>query len=214
MIHADMRAGIRRITYARGARRPRGACANYVWRAPQNDGTLALSRGGTVMNIGELCSRDLVSAPAGTSLRKVAQLMKDEHVGIVVITKAPAEEPVAAGVVTDRDLACAMLDRAGDFARMRAEEVMAREPLVLCEDDSVETAIRKLRDRGVRRAPVVSSRGRLVGLISTDDLVAHVAGELAGLARLLEQQPARERFAHRATNEPRFSAFAEAGHGI
>jgi CBS domain-containing protein len=166
------------------------------------------------MNIGELCSRDLVSVPAGSSLRKVAQLMKDEHVGIVVITKAPADEPVAAGVITDRDLACALLDRGGDFARMNAEEIMGRDPLVLCEDDSVETAIRKLRDRGVRRAPVVSSRGRLIGLISTDDLVAHVAGELAGLARLLEQQPARERFVKRPAPGPRFGAFAEAGHGI
>jgi CBS domain-containing protein len=166
------------------------------------------------MNIGELCSRDLVSVPAKTPLTEVAKAMKDEHVGIVVITKAPADEPVAAGVITDRDLACALLDRCGEIAGLCAEDVMKRDPLVLCEDDSVETAILRMRDRGVRRAPVVTARGRLLGIISTDDLIAHVAGELTGLARLIEQQPARERFVRRPAPEARRGTFTGAGHGI
>jgi len=126
----------------------------------------------------------------------------------------PAEEPVAAGVVTDRDIARALLDRRGEPARLRAEEVMSRDPLVLCETDSVETAIYRLRERGVRRAPVVTSRGRLIGLVSTDDIFAHLASELTGLARLLERQPAREGSARRPAPQPRLGAFAEAGHGI
>lgn len=167
------------------------------------------------MNVGELCSRDLVSVPADTPLLEVAKAMKDEHVGIVVITKAPAEEPVAAGVITDRDLACTLLDRRGEVAGLRAEDVMKRDPLVLCEGDSVETAIRKMRGRGVRRAPVVTARGRLVGIVSTDDLVAYVASELSGLARLFGEQPARERFLRRPAPQPGAGAvFTGAGHGI
>ena len=165
------------------------------------------------MNVGELCSRDLVSVPGGAPLTEVAQAMRDEHVGIVVITKSPADEPVAAGVITDRDVACALLDRAGEVAGVRAEDVMTRDPLVLCEDDKVETAILKLRERGVRRAPVVTARGRLMGIISTDDLIAHVASELSGLARLFEQQPARERFLTRRAARP-VGSFTGAGHGI
>lgn len=145
------------------------------------------------MNIGELCSRDLVNVTADTPLVEVVKLMRDEHVGIVVVTKAPADEPVAAGVITDRDIARAWVDRSGDLAGLQAAKVMTRDPLVLSEEESVETAIQRLRDRGVRRAPVVSPHGKLVGLVSTDDLIAHIAGVLSGLARLLEQQPGRER---------------------
>lgn len=167
------------------------------------------------MDIGQLCSRDLVSLPAGTPLLEVAKVMKDEHVGIIVITKAPADEPVATGVITDRDLSCALVDHSGRIDEVFAEDVMKRDPLVLCEDDSVETAIHRLGERGVRRAPVVTSRGRLVGIISTDDLLAHVAGELGGLARLIEQQPAHERFVRRPAPEARRSGtITGAGHGI
>lgn len=166
------------------------------------------------MNIGELCSRDLVCAPADARLEQVAKLMRDEHVGIVVITKAPADEPVAVGVITDRDIACTALESAADFAQLRAEQVMRRDPLVLSEEDTVESAIQRMRSRGVRRAPVVTARGLLVGLISTDDLITHVAAELTGLARLLEQQPGRERFRARTVPASRLSAFTGAGHGI
>jgi CBS domain-containing protein len=165
------------------------------------------------MNIGELCSRDLVSVASGAPLMEVARAMRDEHVGIVVITKSPADEPVAAGVITDRDLARLLLERAGDIGGMCAEDVMTRDPLVLCEHDAVETAILRLRERGVRRAPVVTARGRLLGIISTDDLIAHVAGELSGLARLFEQQPAHESVLTRRAARPGGS-FTGAGHGI
>ncbi len=145
------------------------------------------------MNVGELCSLDVVSAPAGASLATIGGLMRDEHVGMVVITKAPMDDKVAIGIITDRDLMRAQLDRSADFPRLRAEDIMTRDPLVLGEEDSIDAAIQRLRARGVRRAPVVSSHGQLVGVISTDELVAHVARELAGLAQLLAQQPRRER---------------------
>lgn len=166
------------------------------------------------MNIGELCSRDLVSAPADTPLLKIARLMRDEHVGIVVITKSPADEAVAAGVITDRDVAFTALERAGEIAGLRADDIMRRDPLVLCEDDSVEKAIHRLLERGVRRAPVVARSGSLIGMVSTDDLFAHVASELAGLARLLERQPGQERFLARRLVQPGSGTYTGAGHGI
>jgi CBS domain-containing protein len=119
--------------------------------------------------------------------------MRNEHVGIVVVTKAPADEPVAAGVITDRDIVRAWLDLDVKLAGLPAEKVMTPDPLVLSEAESVETAITRMRERGVRRAPVVTRSGQLIGLVSTDDLIAHLAGGLSGLARLLEQQPRRER---------------------
>jgi len=166
------------------------------------------------MKLGELCSRDLVCAPAQTTVEEIVRLMRDEHVGIIVITKAPADEPVAAGVITDRDITFALLDRAGDIRGVRAEQVMNRDPLVLCEDDAVEDAIDRMRRRGVRRAPVVSTQGSLVGLISTDDLVAHVAGGLTGLAKLLEEQPGIERLRRGGAPRARPMGFREAGRGI
>jgi CBS domain-containing protein len=145
------------------------------------------------MNVGELCSRDAVTASANAPLMEVARLMRDQHVGVVVVTKTPIDEPVAAGIISDRDMVRALLKHPQGLTAVRAEDVMTHDPLVLSEEDSVDEAIRRMRARGVRRAPVVTSHGMLVGLVSTDDLFAQVARELVDLATLLEQQPRRER---------------------
>ena len=144
------------------------------------------------MNVGQICSRNVVSVPASASLDDAAKLMLDHHVGAVVVTKAPIDQPVPAGIITDRDIVRAQLERTSDLTRTCVRDVMTPDPLVLNEEDAIEDAIRKMRARGVRRAPVVTSHGLLAGVVSTDDLIAHLAAELAGLARVLEQQPRHE----------------------
>lgn len=141
------------------------------------------------MNVGEVCTRDLVSAPSGAPLSELARLMAERGVGAVVVTKSPIDAPVPAGMITDRDILRAQLTRKATLDNLRAGDVMTRDPLVLDEACSLEDAIHRMRSRGVRRAPVVSASGALVGLLSTDDLVSQVAHEIVSLARVLERQP-------------------------
>ena len=144
------------------------------------------------MKVGQVCSRNVVCASTSAPLSEVAKLMREHHVGAVVITKAPLDQPIATGIVTDRDIVRAQLQRTADLTRLRAEDVMTRDPLVVGEEDSLEDAIKRMRTRGVRRAPVVTPHGALIGLVSTDDLIAQVARELTAIARVLELQPRRE----------------------
>jgi len=144
------------------------------------------------MKIGDICTRNPATVSTSATLAEVARLMKDRHIGTVIVTKAPLDRPVATGIITDRDIACAQLDRRSDLASLSAEEVMTRNPLEINAEDSLDKAIAKLRARGVRRAPVVSSSGALIGVISTDDLFAYVARELMLLARLVTLQPRQE----------------------
>lgn len=144
------------------------------------------------MKVGDICTRNPATVSTSATLAEVARLMKDRHIGAVIVTKAPLDRPVATGIITDRDIACAQLDRTSDLASLSAEEVMTRNPLEINEEDSLDKAIEKLRARGVRRAPVVSPSGALVGVVSTDDLLAHVARDLMHLARLVTLQPRQE----------------------
>jgi CBS domain-containing protein len=148
--------------------------------------------GEAIMNIGEIYSRGLISVTCSAPLSEAARLMRDHHVGAVVVVATPSERPVAVGIITDRDIVSAQLDVAADLSSLRSADVMTPDPLVLCESDSVTDAIERLRVRGVRRAPVVTVHGTLVGLVSTDDLISQVARNLGTLARLLERQLATE----------------------
>ncbi len=142
------------------------------------------------MNVGEMCSRGVVSVFENASLRDVAALMKERHVGAVVVLAKAAPKPV--GIVTDRDIVRAQLAHVADLSRLCVADVMTKSPMTLRDDEQFETAIATLRAHGVRRAPVVNARGDLVGFLSTDDLIAEVARQVASLAQLLERQPAEE----------------------
>ena len=144
------------------------------------------------MLVGSLCSPRPACVPAGAPIADVARLMRDRHVGAVIVTEGAAGRLRAIGMITDRDIVRAQLERTADLSRLSAGEVMTRNPLVIGEEDSVDGAIAHLRARGVRRAPVVAPDGRLVGLISTDDLLANVARKLVSLAAIVGRQPRAE----------------------
>lgn len=144
------------------------------------------------MNVGAFCRRSAVSAPRSTPLAKVAKLMVEEHVGAVVVTAGDGPDSGVAGIITDRDIMRAQLERTADLSRLSAGEIMTPDPLVLDQRDSVGGAVAHLRARGVRRAPVVSDDGRLIGLVSVDDLLAYFATALINVAGIVAQQAQRE----------------------
>lgn len=140
------------------------------------------------MLVGTLCSRLPVSVSTGAPVSDVARLMRDEHIGAVIVTASGRGPLRVVGMITDRDIVRAQLERAADLSRLSAGEVMTRNPLVIGEEESVDGAIAHLRARAVRRAPVVAVDGTLVGLISTDDLLLNVARKLIGLAEIIGRQ--------------------------
>lgn len=144
------------------------------------------------MEIGNVCTRNPVTVPASEPLSQVARLMHDRHIGAVIVVKQPLDRPVAAGIITDRDVLRAQVEHHADLAMLSAERVMTRDPLVLEERLPLQEGISQMRARGVRRAPVVDATGALVGIVSSDDIVAAIADELADLARLIAGQPSRE----------------------
>jgi len=140
------------------------------------------------MLVGSLCSRHPVRASTGAPVSDVARLMCDQHAGAVIVTDGDREHTRAIGMVTDRDIIRAQYERTADLSQLSAGQVMTRNPLVIGEQDAVDGAIADLRARGVRRAPVVAPDGTLVGLISADDLLNHVARKLIGMAEIVASQ--------------------------
>lgn len=140
------------------------------------------------MLVGSLCSLRPVCVSTGAPISDVARLMRDRHIGAVIVTEGDPERPRAIGMITDRDIIRAQYERTADLSRLSAGQVMTRNPLVIGEQDSADGAIAHLRARGVRRAPVVAPDGAVVGLISADDLLSHIARKLIGLAEIVGWQ--------------------------
>lgn len=142
------------------------------------------------MNVGAICSRRIISASVSASLSEVVALMQRERVGSIVVTSG-GEDGRIAGVITDRDIVRAQLSQVADFSQLSTAATMSTDPLLVGAQEEIGDALRRMRLRSVRRAPVVDGDGKLVGLLSVDDLIAQIAAEITGIAAVVARQRSR-----------------------
>jgi CBS domain-containing protein len=144
------------------------------------------------MNIAGLCQRVIVTIGAQASMRDAARLMRDEHVGSLVVTDS-ADASRVVGVLTDRDLTIQFLAReAGNEEDIRVGELASGALVSVPGTASILEAVAAMDDCGVRRLLVTGDEGRIVGIVSAEDLLDTIAAELDGLARALRSGIDRE----------------------
>lgn len=144
------------------------------------------------MNVSTVCSREVVSCSGDSSLREVAELMREHHVGAVVVTSGNGGLGRPVGIVTDRDIVIEVVATGLESDAIAASDVIRDPVVVVSEQDSLLDAIHRMRSRGVRRLPVTNARGELSGIVTFDDLLHALAHELSTLVRVAEHQPAQE----------------------
>ncbi|MBZ5636647.1 MAG: CBS domain-containing protein [Acidobacteriia bacterium] len=140
------------------------------------------------MPVGELCIRQVVVAPRNASVLDAAKLMRQHHVGDIVVTDEIAGRRVPVGIVTDRDIVLEVLAQELDATSLSAGDIMSSDLITVRENEGVFQTIQLMRAKGARRAPVVNSEGALVGIVSVDDLVELLAEELSQLAKLIARE--------------------------
>lgn len=126
---------------------------------------------------------DVVSATPRTDVGDLATMMRDESVGSVVIT----EDRRPVGIVTDRDLALNAIDGELDPASMTAEDLMTRNLTTIDVDAGVFDLTARMREEQVRRMPVTED-GELVGIVTLDDLLVLLSGELRNIGVVIEKE--------------------------
>jgi len=170
------------------------------------------------MNVGSVCTRRIVSIKKSGTLAQAASLMREQHVGALVVTADTPDGLQVSGIVTDRDLVLDVLARGLDCATVRIGELVSSEVISVGEDDDIGSAIAAMQETGVRRVLVTGGAGKLVGVVSLDDLIAVFAGQMDGLARVIRSGMERERTEVAAAPPPpplhvRIPAMGTAGWG-
>ena len=138
------------------------------------------------MSVENVCSYNVVTVPPRASVNEVARSMREHHVGDVVVAERSDGLMKPVGIVTDRDLVVEVLAQDVPPGDLTVADIMSSSLLVVSKDNGLEYALRQMHEAGVRRAPVVDSRGELVGLLSVDDVVdyiARVTGQIASTIR-------------------------------
>jgi CBS domain-containing protein len=144
------------------------------------------------MNAGEICNREVVVAYRDMSLAEAARLMRERHVGSLVVVVDRLSERVPVGMLTDRDLTVAVIAKEVDPQPLAVRDVMSTDLITVREQDSMADALRLMRERGVRRIPVLTRSGALAGILTVDDVLDILAEQLNDLVRAIAREQARE----------------------
>lgn len=145
------------------------------------------------MSVGKLCSRVVTVVRREESIMAAARLMRQQHVGNVVVVEAEGDAQRPVGILTDRDIVVELVAKELDLNVVTVGDAMSCELLTLPEDMDLLEAVGEMRSHAVRRAPVVNARGMLVGIISIDDVLGVLAELLKDLSCLVNKEQRREK---------------------
>ncbi len=144
------------------------------------------------MQVGEICTREVVCATLETTVAAAAKLMRQYHIGDVIVTREQDGRRIPLGIVTDRDVVLGVVATEADAAVLTVGDIMAAELVTADETEDVFDAVQRMRTKGVRRMPIVQEDGTLVGIVTLDDVIEVLAEEMNQLARLISREQLHE----------------------
>jgi len=136
------------------------------------------------MSLDRFCRRPLATVREIDNVFTAARTMREYHVGAVVVVDDSGAKPL--GLLTDRDIMCRVVAEGANPKVIGVTSVMSRHPVVAHRDEDIDDAVRKMREAGVRRLPIVDERGTLAGFMALDDLTVLLAGEMGETAKVLQ----------------------------
>jgi CBS domain-containing protein len=144
------------------------------------------------MQLSSFCMLEVACCSPRTTVLEAAHLMRQKHTGDLVVIDDNEEKPPPLGVITDRDVVVEVLGKGLDPAVTTVGSVI-RTPVVVAdqgEDSSI--VLERMRAHGVRRIPVVGGGGRLVGIVTVDDMLRRLASDATLLTDILAREQSHE----------------------
>lgn len=150
------------------------------------------SRSDLRMDVGRIADESIARVSSDSTVAEIARTMVSQSrcARYVVVE----DEDGLVGIITDRDLIADLLTEESEFnllsedrsgSGIHASDVMTSDPLTVSSDAEVPRVLRQMNEAGARHVPVVED-DRVVGMITLDDLITHLAGESAHVAAQMD----------------------------
>lgn len=144
------------------------------------------------MLLKDLCTTDVVCCTPESRILDAARLMRQKHVGDLVVVSESDGDQTPIGMVTDRDIVIEVLGKGLDPNTISVRDIM-RSPTVIARDsDNAAQAIERMRVHGVRRIPVMTEDRKLVGIVSLDDLFRQLVADANAMVEVIAREQSHE----------------------
>ncbi len=148
------------------------------------------------MTVGNYCNREVIVSDPDTTVLELAKLMREHHVGDIVVVEEQGTEKKPVGIVTDRDLVVEVLAQDVDLNAVTAKDVMSSELVTVTEQDSLLDTLETMRGTGIRRVPVVNNNGGLEGILTIADAIELINEASTHLSQIIRKGIEREQREH------------------
>ena len=119
--------------------------------------------------------------------------MRQHHVGsIVVVDSLQTQVHIPIGLITDRDIVIELTAMDLDPDAITVGDIVARDLATARESEGLLETMDVMRNRGVRRLPIVDEAGQLVGIVTVDDLLEILGEQLGALQKIIGREQSRE----------------------
>jgi CBS domain-containing protein len=139
------------------------------------------------MTIESLLSRPVSTLSTNATCAEAARRMRRQNIGSVIIEADGA--PI--GIVTDRDLALRVVAEELDPGTVTVGSIMSPFPAFLTVERDLRAALDVMREMRVRRLPAVNAKGRVIGVLSLDDVLIELAAQFDRVKDLLQLERAQ-----------------------
>lgn len=149
------------------------------------------------MLLREIGSPDVACCGPDTHVLTAARLMRQKHVGDLVVVADPDGDQTPMGIVTDRDIVLEVLGKELDPRKVAVRDIMRMPVVVAGDSEDAWQVLDRMRVHGVRRVPLIGANHKLVGIVTLDDLVRGLATDANALADIIEREQGNERHSRR-----------------
>jgi CBS domain-containing protein len=144
------------------------------------------------MLLNSICTLDVACCSPRTTVLEAAHLMRQKHTGDLVVVDDDEDKAAPLGIITDRDIVVEVLGNGLDPATTTVGSVIRTPVVIANQGEDTSEALERMRSHGVRRIPVVGEEGRLVGIITVDDLLKRLAADANSLVEIISREQSRE----------------------
>ena len=127
------------------------------------------------MIVSDAMTAQVVTAKPTDTIKKVASIMKEVDTGVVPVS----DNGKVVGMITDRDIVLRVVAEGGDL-NGPVSAVMSEDVQTCREDDNLADAAALMGKHQLRRLPVLSDAGRLVGILSLGDIAQDYGAKKVG----------------------------------
>jgi len=141
------------------------------------------------MRIQDICTHRVATIGASDSLIEATAVMRERHVGNVVVVEEIDDKRKVVGILTDRDIIVSVVAAGLSPEALLVADVMSKPVYCCAGTQDVFDAVAIMREQGVRRLPVLDEQGSLAGIIAADDIWIALSNQL----KILGEITVRER---------------------